>query len=70
MSLWVRLPRSDASAFAQAALRRGVAVATAAALSAGGGHGDRVRISFSGPPDSLEEGVERLAAAWRDHTGR
>jgi DNA-binding transcriptional MocR family regulator len=69
MSVWVRLPCSDAPAFAQVGLRHGVAVATAAALSAGGGPGDRVRISFSGPPDSLEEGVERLAAAWRDHTG-
>jgi DNA-binding transcriptional MocR family regulator len=47
------------------ALRHGVAVATAEALSPRPvHHRDRLRLSFSGPPAQLEEGVRRLAAAW------
>jgi DNA-binding transcriptional MocR family regulator len=67
LSVWVRLPGArDAGAFAQAALRHGVAVATAEALSAHPErHADRVRLSFSAPPAVLVEGVRRLAEAWR-----
>jgi DNA-binding transcriptional MocR family regulator len=65
LSLWVQLPTPTAEVFAQAALRCGVAVATAQPLSAGHGrHGDRLRLSFSAPPEVLEEGVRRLAMAW------
>jgi DNA-binding transcriptional MocR family regulator len=64
LSIWVKLPTPTAEAFAQTALRHGVAVATAAALSPSTRHGDRLRLSFSGPPDVLQEGVVRLAAAW------
>jgi DNA-binding transcriptional MocR family regulator len=64
LSIWVRLPAMQAETFAQLALRHGVAVATSQALSASGDHGDRIRISFSGPPDVLEEGVSRLVSAW------
>jgi DNA-binding transcriptional MocR family regulator len=65
LSLWVRLPDAAAENFAQVALRHGVAVATSRALSVSGDHGDRIRISFSGPPDVLGEGISRLATAWR-----
>lgn len=67
LSVWVRLPaRRDAGAFAESALRHGVAVATAEALSAHPEcHHDRLRLSFSPPPEAIEEGVRRLAAAWR-----
>ena len=64
LSIWVRLPAPVAEPFAQAALRHGVAVATAGPLSAAGGHDDRLRLSFSGPPAELREGVTRLARAW------
>ena len=66
LSLWVRLPRPVASSFAQAALRAGVAVATAEALSPGAApaHPDRLRLSFSGPEAEISLGVERLAEAW------
>ncbi len=67
LSVWVRLPGSgvEAAAFAQVALRRGVAVATAEALSpTPERHRDRLRLSFSAPVSLLEEGVRRLAAAW------
>lgn len=64
LSVWVRLPRPVADPFAQLALRHGVAVATAEALSVTTAHVDRIRLSFAGPPDELREGVDRLAAAW------
>ncbi|MEY2453199.1 MAG: hypothetical protein QOD92_2773 [Acidimicrobiaceae bacterium] len=67
LSLWVRLPIPTAEAFAQAALRHGVAVATAPALSPSTRHTNRLRLSFSGPPDQLEEGVRRLADAWEHY---
>lgn len=66
LSVWVRLPGGrDAGELAQAALRHGVAVATAEALSAHPErHADRLRLSFSAPPAVLTEGVRRLAEAW------
>ncbi|MEY2424181.1 MAG: hypothetical protein QOI95_4248 [Acidimicrobiaceae bacterium] len=65
LSIWVRLPTPTAETFAQAALRQGVAVATAPALSPSTRHTDRLRLSFSGPPEQLEEGVARLATTWQ-----
>ena len=65
LSIWVQLPTPTAEAFAQAALRHGVAVATAPALSPSTRHTDRLRLSFSGPPELLEEGVRRLAETWQ-----
>jgi DNA-binding transcriptional MocR family regulator len=65
LSVWVRLPEPVAEAFAQRALRQGVAVATAEALSAEPRrHRDRLRLSFAAAPHDLAEGVRRLAAAW------
>jgi DNA-binding transcriptional MocR family regulator len=64
LSVWVGLPGVDAGAFAQVALRHGVAVATAGPLSPSDRHPDRLRLSFSAPPAVLREGVERLAVAW------
>ena len=55
-----------ADTLAQVALRHGVAVATAEALSVTGEHRDRLRLSFAGAPDDLTTGVARLAAAWSD----
>lgn len=70
LSLWVRLPLPVAATFAQAALRAGVAVATAEALSPGSSsaHPDRLRLSFSGPPEEIDAGVERLARVWPTFT--
>jgi DNA-binding transcriptional MocR family regulator len=65
MSLWVRLPGADATAFARAAFRAGVAVAGPSPLTcAPSRHPDRLRLSFSLPPARLEEAVVRLAAVW------
>ena len=68
LSIWVRVPSPSAEAFAQVALRNGVAVATAPALSPSNRHPDRLRLSFSGPPELLEEGVRRLATTWNSHS--
>jgi DNA-binding transcriptional MocR family regulator len=65
LSVWVCLPGMAGEVFAHIALRHGVAVATARALSASGGYEDHIRLSFSGPPDALVEGVNRLATAWK-----
>ncbi len=64
LSLWVRLPTPNAERVAHLALRHGVAVATAEGLSPGGGHPDRLRLSFALPEPLLAEAVDRLAAAW------
>jgi DNA-binding transcriptional MocR family regulator len=64
LSLWVKIPAASSESFAQHALRYGVAVATPRALSATDDHRDRLRLSFAGSPDELEEGVARLKAAW------
>jgi DNA-binding transcriptional MocR family regulator len=68
LSLWVGLPGdADSGAFAQAALRRGVAVVPGRLLSAnGGGAGAQanghVRLAFTQPPGVLRAAVGRLAA--------
>jgi len=69
LSLWVKLPRGDASAFAQAALRHGVAVVPGALASPTGGCADRLRIPFVLEADPMREGVERLARAWEAYAG-
>jgi DNA-binding transcriptional MocR family regulator len=68
LSLWVRVPTANAAAFAQHALRHGVAVAAADAVSPSGAYPDRLRLAFAAPPEELREGVRRLAAAWRTFT--
>jgi DNA-binding transcriptional MocR family regulator len=70
LSLWVQLPGPVARPFAEVALRHGVAVATADALSAGPGQADRIRVSFAAPVAILQEGVRRLATAWDAVTGK
>jgi len=73
LCLWARLPGgADSSAFAQAALRHGVAVVPGRLLSVGyggagyGGAGYRgagfVRLAFTQPPDVLRTAVRTLAA--------
>jgi DNA-binding transcriptional MocR family regulator len=65
LSLWVRVPSPHAAAFAQHALRHGVAVAAADAVSPSGAYPDHLRLAFAAPPEELREGVRRLAGAWQ-----
>jgi DNA-binding transcriptional MocR family regulator len=75
LTLWARLPgEADSGAFAQAALRHGVAVVPGRLLGSGtgdtegtGGTGDTegagyVRLAFTQPPDVLRAAVRTLAA--------
>lgn len=63
-TLWIRLPHGDATSFAQAALRSGVAVLPGRGLDAGGRSEDYLRVHFVSTPDQLSEAVRRLAVAW------
>ena len=65
-SLWVMLPSGSAAAFAQVALRRGVAVAPGGASSPDEEFPDCVRLCFGPAPPLLEEAASRLAAAWTE----
>lgn len=64
-TLWIRLPHGDGISFAQAALRRQVAVLPGNWLDATGQSPQHVRIHFMAAPDELTEAVRRLATAWR-----
>lgn len=63
--LWVRLPAGDASAYAQVALRHGVAVLPGDSLTVDGSGAAHLRIPFTTTPELLTESVTRLARAWR-----
>jgi DNA-binding transcriptional MocR family regulator len=69
LSLWVKLPQGDADAFAQVALRHGVAVVPGTLASPGGGCADHLRIPFVLDAGPMKEGVERLARAWAAYAG-
>jgi DNA-binding transcriptional MocR family regulator len=65
LTLWIRAG-GDSSAFAQAALRQGVAVVPGRLLSASGdaaGAGEYVRLAFTQPPEILARAVPALASA-------
>jgi DNA-binding transcriptional MocR family regulator len=65
LTLWARLPDgADGGAFAQAALRRGVAVVPGRLLSASALSHGYVRIAYTQPPDRLRAAAAGLAAAW------
>jgi DNA-binding transcriptional MocR family regulator len=62
--LWVRLPCGDASAFAQVALRHGIAILPGSAL---GGRPEFLRLPFTIPVPQITESLRRVAAAWHDY---
>jgi DNA-binding transcriptional MocR family regulator len=64
-SLWIRLPRGSAAAFAQVALRYGVEVIPGDVMSPTGDHAEFLRFPYTEEPPVLEETVRRLAEAWR-----
>ncbi len=64
LTIWARLPEGrESSAFAQSALRRGVAVVPGRLLSADGGGARHVRLAFALPPERLVAAVAALAGA-------
>jgi DNA-binding transcriptional MocR family regulator len=67
LSLWLRLPFGTATAFAEVATRLGVAVVPGALLSPQRNTDDHVRLVYARPPEIFDEGIRRLAAAWRQY---
>lgn len=64
LCLWIVLPRANARAFAQFAMRYGVIATPGPVFSVDGGCQHHLRVPFTMPPAVLDEGVRRLAAAW------
>lgn len=64
MSLWVRLPGSDADVLAAEALRHGVAVAPGSTACLCERHYGHVRISFTPSPPTLLHAAIRLGRTW------
>ncbi len=63
LTIWARLPGdADSSAFAQAALRRGVAVVPGRLLSVSSRRSPWLRLAFVRPPSELAAAVQALAA--------
>jgi DNA-binding transcriptional MocR family regulator len=67
-SLWLAPPAGSGAAFAQAALRHGVAITPGGANSPDGAFPEYVRICYGAPGPLLNAAAERLAAAWSDLT--
>jgi len=65
-SLWLAPPAGSGAAFAQAALRHGVAITPGAANTPDGAFPEYVRICYGPAPPLLEAAAQRLAAAWSD----
>ena len=64
LTIWARLPGgADSSAFAQAALRRGVAVVPGRLLSTDGENSSYVRLAFTRDPSDLSAACAALAKA-------
>jgi DNA-binding transcriptional MocR family regulator len=62
--LWVRLPQTDATPFAQVAMRHGVVVLPGVSFAPNGQCDDRLRIPFTAPVRDLTDAVRALAQAW------
>lgn len=65
ISAWIRLPVAEATRFARLARRMGVAVVPGSAASPTGAFEDHIRVSLGPDTAVIEDGVRRLAAAWR-----
>ncbi|MER6525875.1 aminotransferase class I/II-fold pyridoxal phosphate-dependent enzyme [Streptomyces sp. NPDC001508] len=63
--LWVRLPGTDTTAFAQTARRNGIVIVPGPVFSSVEGFQDHLRIPFWKDPDELTAGLTRLADLWR-----
>jgi DNA-binding transcriptional MocR family regulator len=68
LTLWVKLPHGDATGFAQVALRHGVAVVPGPIASPDSSGTDRLRLPFVHEADTMAEGMQRLARAWRAYS--
>jgi DNA-binding transcriptional MocR family regulator len=68
--LWCRFPVDDSAVIVNHARRHGVRVAPGSIHTPSKDPGPFVRIDVDRPPSVVREGIERLARAWRDLSGR
>jgi DNA-binding transcriptional MocR family regulator len=66
LCLWVRLPVTDAVAYAGAAARHGVLVMPGSVARPDGQPDPHLRICFDRDTQTLDEAVRRLTIAWRE----
>ncbi|HEX2574960.1 MAG TPA: PLP-dependent aminotransferase family protein [Aquihabitans sp.] len=69
-ALWPELPVADATPFVALARRHGVHVTPGSAHVVGAGPDPHLRFCVDRPVGHVDEGIDRLAAAWRDHQAR
>ncbi|GAA1964339.1 PLP-dependent aminotransferase family protein [Kitasatospora viridis] len=70
-ALWVRLPVAETGTFAHLAETRfGVRTTPGALACADGRHLDALRLGCAQSPGTLEAAVDRLRAAWEEHSRR
>lgn len=67
LSVWAQLPDGNAHEFAEIARRFGVSVIPGPSLSVDDGNRRALRLVFARPEATIDEGVQRLAAAWGDY---
>lgn len=67
LSLWVRITSGDANAFAEQALRHGVAITPGSDLAPDDAFQDHIRLNYVVEETLIEAAVDRLAAAWKAH---
>ena len=67
LSLWMRLPAGDASELATVASRRGVAIVPGSVNSPDGRWADHVRLPFASDPETMNDGIQRIAEAWAEY---
>jgi DNA-binding transcriptional MocR family regulator len=65
--LWARLPRGSATELAAVCRRHRVEILPGSLASPSGRFDEHVRLPFVAPPQTLAEGVQRLAHAWREY---
>jgi DNA-binding transcriptional MocR family regulator len=61
----VRLPEPNGLTVVESARRAGVLLTPGSVFSATDGQMDRIRLSYAAGPDTVLEGVQRLASVWR-----
>ena len=69
-AIWPALPVDDSVTFVALARRHGVHVTPGAAHRVGGGASSHLRLCVDRPAAQVEEGLDRLAAAWEDLVSR
>jgi DNA-binding transcriptional MocR family regulator len=67
-SLWLRLPKGSATAFAKVAARHGVTVVPGPSFSPDMANDDHLRMMYVQPEETLGRGAARLSRAWSTYS--